>query len=263
MHQSSENKASSWWRIFINMATQFAFRAPTPLNNHCKNCGASGSGKYCPSCGESYEGSRLTPHGLLHEAFHFFTHFDKGFAYTLKQLIIAPGKMQRQYIEGVRRRYQKPFSMFFICATFAALALYWINVILVRYFHSGDAQEAAFFHEYWVVFQVCMMPVYTLIAWVVFKKSGCNYAEIGVFQLYTFSLIFLILVAVNLLRFLWPELQTRYLELPSIIIYCIITNVNFFLTSPGRVVAFKSIILIAISFVLASALQDLLVKIFA
>src|SRR5215210_6216587 len=113
----------------------------TKAIHKCKSCGYSGYGNYCSHCGQPYETRRITLRGLLHDVFHFFTHLDKGFAYTLKQLIIAPGKMQRDYIEGDRARHQKPFSMFFICATITALLRYWINLALMRYFKSGNVSE--------------------------------------------------------------------------------------------------------------------------
>jgi hypothetical protein len=45
-----------------------------------------GFGKYCNSCGNSYIVKRITTSGILHDVFHFFTHLDKGFGFTLKQL---------------------------------------------------------------------------------------------------------------------------------------------------------------------------------
>lgn len=57
----------------------------------CQACSFKGEGKYCSNCGAKYETKRITLSSLVHEVLHFFTHFDKGFPSTLKQLIIAPG----------------------------------------------------------------------------------------------------------------------------------------------------------------------------
>ena len=78
----------------------------------CKSCGSSVIGNYCGECGMPYQVKRISMGGLLHDIFHLFTHLDKGFGYTVKMLIKAPGHMQRQYIEGERAKHQKPFSMF-------------------------------------------------------------------------------------------------------------------------------------------------------
>src|SRR3954465_173640 len=90
----------------------------------CRRCGFSGSENYCARCGEPYKHKRISVSGLAHEVLHHFTHFEKGFGYTLKKLVTRPGYMQRAYIEGDRTRHQKPFSMFFICATISALSRY-------------------------------------------------------------------------------------------------------------------------------------------
>src|SRR5687767_7497926 len=88
--------------------------------------------------------NRITLRGLFHEAFHLFTHLDRGFLLTVKQLLIAPGAMQRSYIEGDRARHQKPFSMFFICATIAALTRYWVFSILIANNDLPNTTEVTF-----------------------------------------------------------------------------------------------------------------------
>lgn len=228
----------------------------------CKSCGAIGSANYCNICGQAFNSSRLTTKSILHEVFHFLTHLDKGFPFTLKKLLIEPGQMQRKYVEGTRNRHQKPFSMFFIFASFAALALYWINQTLIKYFNAGDVEEGAFFHKYWVVLQICLLPLYTLITYLFFRKAKYNYAEICVLLLYQFSFLFILLTAIHLMRFIWPHLQTRYIEFPLIIIYSTITNMNFFNKISRWAAILNSMLSIALCFLLASYVQDILIKVF-
>ena len=73
--------------------------------NECKHCSATGDGNYCHSCGQKYNTARISIRSILHEAFHFFTHLNHGFPYTLKKLFTSPGKMQKEYIEGSRLKY--------------------------------------------------------------------------------------------------------------------------------------------------------------
>src|SRR6476469_1749570 len=141
----------------------------------CKTCGASGSGKYCSACGQPFVQKRITAREMLHDVFHFFTHLDKGFGFTLKSLITQPGTMQRTFVDGDRARHQKPFSMFFICATILAVSRYWLNQTLVHYYHVGLTQEANFFHQYMVMVQIVMMPVlmmYNIITFVHFFNES-------------------------------------------------------------------------------------------
>ena len=140
----------------------------------CKSCGFSGEENYCSRCGQPFKTKRISLPGLFHDIFHLFTHLDRGFGYTLKKLIIAPGHMQRSYIEGERNKHQKPFSMFFICATVAALSRYWIFSALLKYYDAGNISEADFFHEYMVVVHIIMLPLYAFIAYLFFYKSKYN-----------------------------------------------------------------------------------------
>lgn len=226
----------------------------------CPHCKQQGSQSFCSNCGHAYKVKRITLKGLLHDVFHFFTHLDKGFGYTLKQLLVAPGYMQRDYINGNRSRHQKPFSMFFICATVAGLSRYWIYTALMKYYHSGNIQEANFFHEYMVLLQIALLPLITFITYLFFIKSGYNYAEIGVLTLYTVSFFFLIVSCIALLKFIWPELDTAYIELPVLTIYNIVTNIRFFNKKPAWIVALKSLLLITIIFLLTHYLEKWIIN---
>jgi hypothetical protein len=216
----------------------------------CRECKAEVSGNYCSHCGQPYPVKRLTVKGIFHEALHLLTHFDRGF----------PGTMQREYVDGSRNKFQKPFSMFFMCSSFAALALYFINDILTKHFGSENSSEVIFFHKYWVLLQVCMLPLYALITWIIYKPNyAFNYAEIIVLQLYTFSFLFLVLTLIHLLKFINPHLQTRYIELPVIAFYGIVTNIKFFKDSRFKIIV-KSVISVTITFLLATVVQDFFVK---
>ncbi|HEY0740353.1 MAG TPA: DUF3667 domain-containing protein, partial [Chryseosolibacter sp.] len=159
----------------------------------CKACQQNtGEGKYCQNCGQATSIKRITLSSIGHEAFHFFTHLDKGFPYTVKKLLAGPGKMQREYLDGVRIKYQKPFSMFLISATVVAVVLYWINVALSEYYGAGDMKEALFFDRYMVLLLVGMVPLFGLLVKLFFFREKYNLAEILVFTLYTVSVFFLL-----------------------------------------------------------------------
>ena len=234
----------------------------TKPQHACKNCKANGVGDFCASCGQKFKTERLSVRSILHEVFHFFTHLDHGFPYTLKRLFTAPGTMQKEYVDGVRQKYQKPFSMFFICATIAALTMYWINVLMLKYFDAGDNKEAVLFQKYWAILQILMLPVYAFITYLFFKRAKLNYGEIIVFQLYLFSFLFMAISIIHLFKFIYPHLQTRYIELPVIVLYTVITNLNFFKSLKKWIVTGLTIVCIVLCFFLASYVQDFLVQVF-
>ncbi len=223
---------------------------------YCKNCGMSGYGKYCSECGQSFDTGRITISHIVHEAFHFFTHFEKGFGYTLKQLVISPGYLQKKYLQGQRSKIQKPFSMFFICASLCGLCLYLINSFILKYEAAGDEGEIHFFQHYLVLVQICMVPFYALVSWLFFIRSGYNYAELLIVILYTVSVFFLLLIPIQCLKFLYPHLNTKYIEVPIFIIYNLITYVNLLNTVARWKVILLSIGNLIVSYSVAQIVQQ-------
>ena len=78
---------------------------------HCANCGAQLTGPYCQRCGQSAH----VHHSLLHlgeEFLHGLLHFDAKAWRTLPLLVIHPGRLTRNYIDGKRTRYVSPLALF-------------------------------------------------------------------------------------------------------------------------------------------------------
>ena len=227
---------------------------------HCANCNSRGTGKYCSNCGSAYVVKRLSVKGLVHDVFHFFTHLDKGFVFTLKQLFTSPGTMQRIYVEGERSKHQQPFSMFFICATVAALSRYWIYLILNKYYQVNDTVEANFFHEYMVLVHIFLLPLYICISYIFFSKSKFNFAEIGVLTIYTTSFFFIAVSIIALMKFIFPHADTAYAELPVLLIYNAITLVKFFREEKSAIVILKSIVIMSLMFSLAHYIEKFVIE---
>jgi hypothetical protein len=219
----------------------------------------AGDGKYCKNCSQPVAIKRITLGTILHEAFHFFTHVDKGFPYTLKKLLKEPGTMQREYLEGIRVKHQKPFSMFLISATILALVLYWLNVILSKYYDAGDLKEALFFDKYMVFLLLGMVPIFSLLTFLLFNNSGYNFAEVLVFSLYTISFFFVLISVINFIKLIFPEFESRLLEIPATLLYNAFTFKNFFTKRKRWWVISKSVICALISFAAIASLQDYLV----
>jgi hypothetical protein len=225
----------------------------------CKNCGNTGKGNYCFVCGQSYSTHRIIFGHLVEEVFHFFTHFEKGFGYTVKQLLQLPGTMQKKYLEGHRMKFQKPFSMFFLCATACGLAEYWINFLVEKYYSGGDPGEIYFFQHYLVITQVCLVPLYALVTWLCFIRFKYNYAEMLVLTLYICSFFFLLITPINCLKFIWPHLNTRYIELPILTVYTIITFLNLFSQASRLKIILISCISIIVNYTIVAVTQYFIV----
>ncbi|MDB0601419.1 DUF3667 domain-containing protein [Tenacibaculum maritimum] len=81
----------------------------------CLNCGYpfSGQENFCPECGQKNKGLKLTFSNFIKEVFKGFITWDSKFWNTIIPLLIKPGKISKDYIEGKRIRYANPFRFYF------------------------------------------------------------------------------------------------------------------------------------------------------
>ena len=89
----------------------------------CLNCGATVEERFCTRCGqENLEPKESVGH-LIRHFFEDITHFDGKFFVTVKDLIIRPGFLTREYVAGRRVSYLNPIRMYiFISAVFFVVA---------------------------------------------------------------------------------------------------------------------------------------------
>lgn len=104
----------------------------------CINCGLAvvhPEQKFCPACGQPTPVHRIDWHFLGHELEHSVLHMDRGILYSLKELMLRPGRLIRDYIEGRRAGIVKPVLL--IMMTGAAATL------MAHYALDGDALGAS------------------------------------------------------------------------------------------------------------------------
>jgi len=226
----------------------------------CKQCGARGAGKFCGNCGQSLEVKRLTTANIFHEIFHFFTYLDKGFPYTLKKLALAPGNMQKDYVNGQRGKNQQPFSMYFVCGTLTALALYIIHRPTGNISHFEEVQ-GDFTRHYYVIVQSILLPFYAFVTWVFFKSKNFNYAESLVLLAYALSFMFLLVVFTNLIDLIpHKRIAAAYYEIPVLFLYLLWTYFNFFKDELKWRITIKTVLTILICYFASNLAGDMIVN---
>lgn len=77
----------------------------------CLNCGAVLAGAYCHRCGQRAHVHR-TLRAFFHDLLHGVLHFEGKTWRTLPLLVLKPGKLTREYIDGRRARYVSPLALF-------------------------------------------------------------------------------------------------------------------------------------------------------
>ncbi len=79
---------------------------------NCLNCGATVIGRYCHVCGQENTEPKETFWHMFTHFFYDITHFDGSFFVTLKDLLLKPGFLSREYMLGKRKKYLHPVRMY-------------------------------------------------------------------------------------------------------------------------------------------------------
>jgi len=146
---------------------------------------------------------RITLSSILSDAWHSLTHVEKGLRRTIVALAVAPGAMINNYLEGDRKRYQKPFSFLLISTA--------VFTIVLKFFHQyylvADAttlndrvyNNELLLEKYYSWFHIFLLPAYGLVCFLIFKRLKYNYAEWLVVCCYMLSFVLLLLIPFQLL----------------------------------------------------------------
>ncbi|MGI4789491.1 MAG: DUF3667 domain-containing protein [Janthinobacterium lividum] len=87
-------------------------KPPAPKPEHCLNCGAAATGKFCAECGQENEDQTIAMKLLVQDLLSDLASFDSKLFRTLVPLIIRPGFLTNEYNLGRRVRYLSPFKLY-------------------------------------------------------------------------------------------------------------------------------------------------------
>lgn len=91
-----------------------ASNIPGADHPNCLNCGTRLRGQYCGSCGQRARSRLISMWELTREAFGDLFELDSRLWRTLVPLLIRPGLLTKDYLEGRRARYMPPFRMYLV-----------------------------------------------------------------------------------------------------------------------------------------------------
>jgi hypothetical protein len=167
------------------------------MSTICLNCNALVNENYCSRCGQKAEVKRLSWHNLVEEVFHFFTHIEKGFLKTTTQLIIHPGRLCKDYLDGKRKAYHKPVSFLLIWITLY-LFIWYLSDHLTHFENSytstlvtWDFSTITLLQKYRSLIDILILPVTALLNWLIMGRPRLNYVEVLCISFYLFSFTFL------------------------------------------------------------------------
>jgi hypothetical protein len=85
---------------------------PERKEKNCLNCGTVVIGKYCHICGQENIEPKETVWHLLSHFFSGITHFDGKVFTSMKDLVLKPGFLSKEYVRGKRASYLNPIRMY-------------------------------------------------------------------------------------------------------------------------------------------------------
>ena len=122
--------------------------APLSEEAHdCPTCGTHYEGNFCPRCGQSSKIGRYS----FKKAFLLFLDVwgigNRGMFRTLRDLLLRPGYMIRDYLQGMQMAYFPPFKMFFLLIALDFLVETGMNIRLENLYQKNQHQVEAKVNE--------------------------------------------------------------------------------------------------------------------
>ncbi|WP_310556477.1 DUF3667 domain-containing protein [Flavobacterium sp.] len=92
----------------------------------CLNCRYVVENKFCPNCGQKNEDTRKTFHHLFVHFFEDLTHYENAFWRTIKNLLLKPASLTKEYLSGKRLSYLAPVRLYIFISfvTFFLIAVF-------------------------------------------------------------------------------------------------------------------------------------------
>ena len=115
--------------------------APLSEEMHeCATCGTHFEGNYCPRCGQSAQIGRYS----FKKAFLLFLDVwgvgNRGMFRSIRDLLLRPGYMIRDYLRGMQMAYFPPFKMLFLLCTLSILVNSGMNIQGVNRFKELEKE---------------------------------------------------------------------------------------------------------------------------
>jgi len=174
----------------------------------CANCEQPVSASYCSGCGQPTRVARLSVRALLARSASELTSFEQPLLRTLKGLLLHPGRVAADYVDGKRARYTNPIKWALLTSGLAFLvARLFEGSKPVRIQLTVGNDEPAWLRSALdrvssnmaILFVLVMLPLLALSLRLCFFRSQRRVAEELVLVLYTYGCAALLQVVLAVL----------------------------------------------------------------
>lgn len=170
------------------------------MAENCLNCNEVITGVFCSNCGQK-KYKRIDKKYIWDEIQYTLLHTNKGFLYSVKNILKNPGKTAREFIEGNRVNHYKPILLVFVLSgigVFISYKILGLKEIMTAYFSEKHVNSKmmtdvmTFISSYNSILMLLLIPFFAIATKIAFRKSGHNYYEHIVMNSYILSLYTLI-----------------------------------------------------------------------
>ncbi len=156
------------------------------LNNSEDNVNDNNSPKY----DQPVKPKRIDKHYIIHEVEHVL-HFEKGFLYTIRELLTNPGDSVRHFIKEDRVRLVKPITFIIVTSLIYSVVSHFFHVdeFFIKYNAPGEKKQSFFKILDWLKANYGYLNILSgalTAIWLklFFKKYGYNFFELLVLLCY-------------------------------------------------------------------------------
>jgi hypothetical protein len=179
------------------------------MDQLCPNCSTTITVNFCENCGQK-RFKRIDRKYLWNELQYTVFHANKGLLYTIKKLIVNPGKTARAFIDGNRVNHYKPILLVFVLSgvsTFISFKVLNFQNMLTAYFEAKKLSSGfttkymSFMSSYSTLIMLALIPLFAVTTKLAYRKWGHNFYEHIVMNAYVVSVytLFNILIVYPLL----------------------------------------------------------------
>ena len=231
---------------------------------NCKNCNTAVSQNYCPNCGQPAQLKRIDRHYIIHEINHLL-HFEKGILFTIRELLLRPGKSVRSFLLENRSRLVKPVLFIIVTSLIYSLVNHWFHIEdgYVKFEEANQTTTGLIFKwisDHYGYSNILMGMFIALWIKIFFRKYAYNLYEILILLCFSMGMGMLFFAVFAIIQGL-THIDLMQLAGFSGIAYCTWAIGQFFdqkkPASYGK--AFASYILGMITFICAAILSGTLI----
>ncbi len=164
--------------------------------NTCRNCNSELQGNYCSNCGQPVKLKRID-RKYMKEELGQVLQFEKGIFFTVKELLIRPGKSIRIFIAEDRNRLVKPILFIILTSLVYTLVEHYFRIEEFYLGYKGPDDSAISIIFAWIqrnygYFNIILGVFITFWVKILFKKYAYNFYEILILLYFAIGITMLI-----------------------------------------------------------------------